>query len=753
MPLSSFSCLLAPLVMARNTVGHEALANEVRQSPYFQQLPALPVSCRELDGDTSSLPIIFEDVFLSPNSHDPKRVPWYHQSISPKVNGVNSDDSPCEQTGPPARGDSQQQVNGKIPQVLVQQPDNDSLRVSAVARPSLKLNPHLRYDMPAPLTAHSRMISSSTPALPGSESTRATATLPPVLRYLGQNRRKFRRSNSHGQRSLQTARSKHRMSALPDPVHHGSVRLLGFRSVGTEVDESFVDSRPHPRPTSLYLGNHQDSKMMDHHAVRLRPKHMSLKTREFDGKRLRSSSMEQLDTVKTDRSFSVHDVSLSRSSCVLPSQNHTSEIQPTTLEDGLIVPPMLRSSSLTTAPKLQIAIGTLSRAPREPPGGCIPPAHLTSELDLFPTLHDGGAANTDVESSMHAFLRSRTLSSLSVPDLAYACAMARVKSESALVVRGTERTKGRSKSAMCRVYTSDLACLGSYSELDLTILEDASNERRISQPYDSIRSQASTKPLYHRMSRSTSNLCPSELNAVVSRPPLLVNGVRKANTLTSSERTSIFGRPAAVGSPELHRRHGDSRLRECGYQLRSDVDEDTDEEMTGDTKSSRVRQDEKLSILELLREDGRILSRQTYSHHNLSTLNGLRKSGSGKYRTLDSVPRRQNTLSSHRSYAVLHEESDLKPLVDVISPGVVEFLQLKENVKRQIAVDFQGHVYSDFATVAAPYAYFSDPPMQNDELHLVVCVHGLDGEFFSICAFGIDGSTVSYPPPFGGCGR
>uniref|UniRef100_A0A5K3EZN6 Protein unc-80 n=1 Tax=Mesocestoides corti TaxID=53468 RepID=A0A5K3EZN6_MESCO len=47
-----------------STTGHEAMASAVRQSQYFQQLPELPVSCRELDGDPSNIPIVFEDVYV-----------------------------------------------------------------------------------------------------------------------------------------------------------------------------------------------------------------------------------------------------------------------------------------------------------------------------------------------------------------------------------------------------------------------------------------------------------------------------------------------------------------------------------------------------------------------------------------------------------------------------------------------------------------------------------------------------------------
>ncbi len=43
------------------------MAATVRQSPYFQQLPDLPVSCRDLDGDTANIPIVFEDVYMPMN--------------------------------------------------------------------------------------------------------------------------------------------------------------------------------------------------------------------------------------------------------------------------------------------------------------------------------------------------------------------------------------------------------------------------------------------------------------------------------------------------------------------------------------------------------------------------------------------------------------------------------------------------------------------------------------------------------------
>lgn len=51
--------------LARCSVtGHEGLAQLVRTSRYFNGLPPLPIECPELDGDPTTMPIIFEDIYL-----------------------------------------------------------------------------------------------------------------------------------------------------------------------------------------------------------------------------------------------------------------------------------------------------------------------------------------------------------------------------------------------------------------------------------------------------------------------------------------------------------------------------------------------------------------------------------------------------------------------------------------------------------------------------------------------------------------
>lgn len=125
------------------------------------------------------------------------------------------------------------------------------------------------------------------------------------------------------------------------------------------------------------------------------------------------------------------------------------------------------------------------------------------------------------------------------------------------------------------------------------------------------------------------------------------------------------------------------------------------------------------------------LQRRSLSHTNIATVGEEEKGLAKRQSTDQSRPATSANSTECLTKAVTSATSFMggDRLVNAFAPGTMTFVMLKEDLKQHVLLPptFKGHIYSDFSQLPVPFPYFSNPTVRSSSVHLVICVHGLEG--------------------------
>ncbi|XP_076093323.1 protein FAM135A-like isoform X3 [Mytilus galloprovincialis] len=175
--------------------------------------------------------------------------------------------------------------------------------------------------------------------------------------------------------------------------------------------------------------------------------------------------------------------------------------------------------------------------------------------------------------------------------------------------------------------------------------------------------------------------------------------------------------------------------------------------ITQDSDESEHEQEEKMTVAEFLRDEYLRLRNSSESksvstdntnstkpdnsteeaasiaHHRAASDSNIVKSLESSTTSIQNSSSESKGFHPSKSYPeLLSHLNDSPKLVSQIGHATLSFVEARENLKKQMK--FDGQLYSEFQTLASTIPYFMMPPDGVDDSeghHLIVCVHGLDG--------------------------
>ncbi|KAL3869417.1 hypothetical protein ACJMK2_042101 [Sinanodonta woodiana] len=121
----------------------------------------------------------------------------------------------------------------------------------------------------------------------------------------------------------------------------------------------------------------------------------------------------------------------------------------------------------------------------------------------------------------------------------------------------------------------------------------------------------------------------------------------------------------------------------------------------------------------------------SHSYYKASSDSNILKSVDDQHVQSDQrVSRSSEVISSSSSFPDLTKctvSSPSKLVSDQVCHSTVNFVKMREDLKKKLK--YQGHLYSEYPTMASTSPYFLLPEVEDtlDGCHLIVCCHGLDG--------------------------